>query len=126
MRAVGVYESMYGNTHLIAEAIAEGLGASNDLVVVSVEGATQGSLAAADLVVVGGPTQAHGMSHASTRKAAVKAAQKPNSDLGLDPDAGVQDCGTGSRRSGKCTHSPRRSTRGSTRRRRFPGARRRG
>ena len=44
-------------------------------------------LAGADLVVVGGPTHAHGMSRATTRKAAVAAADKPESPLEVDPDA---------------------------------------
>jgi hypothetical protein len=37
--------------------------------------------------VVGGPTHAHGMSHASTRKGAVAAAEKAGSNLVLDEDA---------------------------------------
>ena len=37
MKAVVVYESMYGNTHLIANAIGEGLRANLDVVVVPVE-----------------------------------------------------------------------------------------
>ena len=44
-------------------------------------------LADADLVVVGGPTHVHGMSRASTRKAAVQAADKPASPLTVEPDA---------------------------------------
>ena len=87
MKAVVIYESMYGNTHLIAEAIAEGLRPHGDVTVVPVEAATAEHLEGADLVVVGGPTHAHGMSHASTRKAAADAAAKPDADLTLDPDA---------------------------------------
>jgi hypothetical protein len=45
-----------------------------------------GVLRSADLVVVGGPTHAHGMSRASTRTAAVAAAEK-KVELELDPDA---------------------------------------
>jgi hypothetical protein len=41
----------------------------------------------ADLVVVGGPTHARGMSRASTRKAAVEAAKKPAGGLKVEPDA---------------------------------------
>ena len=36
MRALVVYESMYGNTHLIADAIADGLRETADVVVGSV------------------------------------------------------------------------------------------
>jgi len=87
MRAVVVYESMYGNTHLIADAIAKGLGGDGEVAVVPVEGADEALLNGADLVVVGGPTHVHGMSHENTRKAALDAAHKPDSDLSVDPDA---------------------------------------
>jgi hypothetical protein len=39
-----------------------------------------------DIVVVGGPTHAHGMTRAATRNGAVVAAEKPGSDLELDTD----------------------------------------
>jgi hypothetical protein len=87
MRAVVVYESMYGNTHAIAQAIGEGLQQFGDAVVVPVERADAALLSGADLVVVGGPTHAHGMSHAGTRKGAVEAAEKPDADVALDADA---------------------------------------
>src|SRR5690242_19397342 len=68
MRAVVVYESMYGNTHLIADAIGRGLvAAACQVDVVPVDRAGQQMLADADLVVVGGPTHAHGISRDSTR-----------------------------------------------------------
>lgn len=87
MRAVVVYESMYGNTHLVAAAISQGLVGGGEVSVVPVDEATAELLDGADLLVVGGPTHAHGMSHASTRAGAVDAAKKPDSDLSLDPDA---------------------------------------
>jgi hypothetical protein len=88
MRAVVIYESMYGNTHLIAEAVGRGLrDDGSDVSVVAVDGATPELVAAADLVVVGGPTHAHGMARESTRKAAVEAAAKDDSELEVDPDA---------------------------------------
>ena len=87
MRAVIVYESMYGNTHLVADAIGAGLGSTFDVQVVPVSQATPAILADAGLVVVGGPTHIHGMSRAATRKAAVESADKPGSLLELDPDA---------------------------------------
>jgi hypothetical protein len=87
MRAVVVYESMYGNTHLVADAIGNGLRTAYQVDVVPVDRADQRLLERADLVVVGGPTHAHGMSHASTREAAVADAHQPDSDLILDPDA---------------------------------------
>jgi hypothetical protein len=87
MKAVVVYESMYGNTHLVAEAVANGLRHDADVVVVPVDDANQELLAGADLLVVGGPTHGHGMSRASTRRAAIAAADKPESTLEIDADA---------------------------------------
>ncbi len=87
MRAVVVYESMYGNTHQIADAIGAGLRSSFEVSVVPVPEAGPAVLADADLVVVGGPTHVHGMSRAATRKAAVEAADKPASPLKAEPDA---------------------------------------
>jgi Flavodoxin len=87
MRAVIVYESMYGNTHLIADAIGAGLRTAFDVAIVPVSQADPAVLAHADLVVVGGPTHIHGMSRNSTRKAAVEAASKPISPLTVEPDA---------------------------------------
>jgi hypothetical protein len=86
MRAVVVYESMYGNTHLVADAIGAGLGTVFDVRVVPVSEAGAAVLDGADLVVAGGPTHAHGMSRAATRKAAVEAADKPDSGLKVEPD----------------------------------------
>ena len=90
MKAVVIYESMYGNTHQIASAIGEGLRSVAEVVVVPVGEADAELVKSADVVVVGGPTHAHGMSHASTRKGAVEAAEKEGADLVLDPDAGDQ------------------------------------
>ena len=91
MRAIVVYESMYGNTHTIAEAIGTGLGRVTDVVdgveVLSVHDATAERLAGADLLVVGGPTHAHGMSRATTRDSAIADATKPEPPLDVDPDA---------------------------------------
>lgn len=78
---------MYGNTHLIADAIAKGLGPDSETVVVPVSEARPELLGQADLVVVGGPTHAHGMSRAGTRQSAAQAADKPGSRLTLDPGA---------------------------------------
>jgi flavodoxin len=87
MKALIVYESMYGNTHLVADAIADGLRPVAEVEVVPVEVATRARVADADLLVVGGPTHVHGMSRPSTRKAAVEAAEKPGAELDVDPDA---------------------------------------
>jgi hypothetical protein len=55
MRALVIYESMYGNTHQIAEAIAEGMDLPDDVAVLPVSEATQTMLDQVDLIVVGGP-----------------------------------------------------------------------
>lgn len=90
-KAVVVYESMYGNTHLISDAIATGLrgdgSSGTDVVVVPVHEADTAALADADLVVVGGPTHAHGVSRENTRRAAIDAAHEPGRDLVVDADA---------------------------------------
>jgi hypothetical protein len=70
MNAVVVFESMYGNTQRIAEAIAEGLGPPGDVRVVEVGEAGAATLDGADLLVAGGPTHAHGLSRAGTRAGA--------------------------------------------------------
>ena len=88
MRSLVIYESMYGNTHEIAEAIGRGLAEEgSEVAVVPVHEATAERLAEVDLVVVGGPTHGHGMSRDSTRQAAVEGAQKPDTSLQLDPSA---------------------------------------
>src|SRR5579864_1875200 len=94
MRAVVIYESMYGNTHLVADAIARGLGPDAEVVVVPVSQATAELLEGADLLVAGGPTHAHATTRARTRAIAVQMAAKPKSTASLDPHAegpGVRD-----------------------------------
>ena len=63
MRALVVYESMHGNTHVIAANIADGLRSTHEVTLVPVAEAARGLVTGADLVVVGGPTHMHGMSH---------------------------------------------------------------
>lgn len=94
MRTLIVYESIYGNTHATAERIADGLRPAGEVVVVPVAEATAEHVAAADLLVVGGPTHMHGMSTSLTRKMGVKAAGDAHGDLVVDPDAegpGIRD-----------------------------------
>jgi hypothetical protein len=87
MRALVVYESIYGNTDRLAHAIAEGLAAELDEVkVVPVEGADEETVRGADVVVVGGPTHMHGLSSERSRKMGIEAAAK-DVEVQLDPDA---------------------------------------
>ena len=87
MRALVIYESMYGNTRVVASNIADGLRGTYEVTLVPVAAATADLIAQADLLVVGAPTHMHGLSTASSRQLARKAAAKPESGLTLDPDA---------------------------------------
>lgn len=79
MRAVVVYESLFGNTHQIAEAIGNGLRkAQPDADVTCVRAAEAGPEATkgADLVVVGGPTHGMRMSSQRTRQMGLEGHEK--------------------------------------------------
>ena len=78
MHTLLIYESMYGNTHAIAAAIAEGFRPNGDVRVVPVSEATDDLVTWADLVIVGGPTHARGMTTPGSRTSAVEAAAKPD------------------------------------------------
>jgi hypothetical protein len=95
MKILVVYESSYGNTHLIADAIGEGLGTAADVEVVPVAKASKELVERADLVVVGGPTHAHGMSREQTRQAAADAAHLPDSHVTLAAAAAGGGLGVG-------------------------------
>jgi len=88
MRALVVYESMYGNTHAVASNIADGLRADYEVTLVPVAEATAELVAGADLLVAGGPTHLRGLSSAMSRRMAAEAAARDGSGLRLDPDAG--------------------------------------
>ncbi len=93
MRAVIVYESMFGNTRAVAEAIARGISEAEPdssvhvLPAADVAQADTDLVDGADLLVVGGPTHAHSMSRPTTRQAAADQAGKADSGLTLEPDA---------------------------------------
>ena len=76
MKALVVYESMFGSTEAIARAIADGLAGQASVEVVNVDDAPD-NLDGVDLLVVGGPTHVHGMSRASTRQSAEQQATEP-------------------------------------------------
>lgn len=80
MRAHVVFESMFGNGHAVADAVADGLRAARpglEVEVLSVLAAPDAP--ATDLLVVGGPTHAFTLSRPQTR------ASRP--DHTADPDA---------------------------------------
>jgi len=70
MSALVVVESMWGNTHAVAEAVARGLGAETS--VVDVGQAPSELPDDVSLLVVGGPTHAFSMSRSTTRHDAVQ------------------------------------------------------
>ena len=77
MRALVVYESMYGNTHAVATDIASGLSAANEVTLVPVTHASPGLVAGADLIVAGAPTHRHGMPTVGSRRTAAETAREP-------------------------------------------------
>lgn len=92
MHAVVVYESMFGSTRRVAEAVGDGLRQQETAVdVCSVHDAD--GYRDVDLLVIGAPTHTWGMSRPSTRQAAVEQAARPDSQVTLEPEAG----GTGVR-----------------------------
>jgi hypothetical protein len=91
MKALVVYESMFGNTAEIGEAIGGSLRAHGMEVTSGAIAEVEPSrLAEIDLLVVGAPTHAHGMSRAGTRKAAVNDKRYPASRPS-DPGPGMRD-----------------------------------
>jgi flavodoxin len=72
MTALVVVESSFGNTRAIAEAISEGLGRHTETQLLDVGDAPSRLPETVDLLVVGGPTHAFGMSRPETRRDAVQ------------------------------------------------------
>ncbi|MEV0584536.1 flavodoxin domain-containing protein [Nonomuraea sp. NPDC050310] len=74
MRALVIYESMFGNTRAIAEAIGRGLARNMPADVVEVGVAPDTVAEDVSILVIGGPTHAFGMSRPSTRRSAAEQA----------------------------------------------------
>ena len=73
MRALVMYESMFGNSEQVARAIGEGMAKHVETEVRDVTATPPGAVPAGiDLLVVGGPTHAFSMSRPSTREDAVR------------------------------------------------------
>ncbi len=71
MKALVVYESMFGNTEEVARAVADGLRSRMEVDLV-VAGEAAAVAEGIDLVVVGGPTHAFSMPRQNTREDAVR------------------------------------------------------
>jgi hypothetical protein len=84
MKALVVYESMFGNTERIARAVAAGLGESVDVQVTEVADAPADPGPDVALIVAGGPTHAFSMSCENTRADAIsKGAHEGEREFGL-------------------------------------------
>jgi len=82
MTALVIYESMWGNTRAVAEAVARGMG--SDVPVVEVGEAPSPLPTDVDLLVLGGPTHAFTMSRPATRRDAVQKGAPPgHEDRGI-------------------------------------------
>jgi hypothetical protein len=94
MKALVIYESMFGNTRAIAEAVRDGLATHATVDLANVNQLDMEDAGHADLMVVGGPTHVHGMTRARTREEAVTWTTDPSKHLTLEPDApgrGIRD-----------------------------------
>jgi hypothetical protein len=74
MRALVVYESMFGNTQRVALAIAAGLRATMQAEAIEVTEASPILAADVELLVVGGPTHSHGLTSPKSRTNAAERA----------------------------------------------------
>ena len=62
METLVVYDSKYGNTKALAEAMAAAARANGSVRLLSLEDEIPDQLGSVDLVIIGGPTQGHGLS----------------------------------------------------------------
>jgi hypothetical protein len=86
MKALVVFESLFGNTAAVGEAVATSLRAHGvDAEAVPVDHLDPATVAEVDLLIVGGPTHAHGMSRQATRRAGVKDETNTYPEPTIDP-----------------------------------------
>jgi Flavodoxin len=98
MHALVVFESMYGNTRQIAEAVAAGLATVARTDLAEVSDAPMEIPGDVDLLVVGGPTHAFGMTRPGTRRDAAKYAAGPLVPGGTGIREWLEQLTAGSRR----------------------------
>jgi len=85
MDVVIVYESMFGNTHAVAEAVAAGIFDADPaahVTVLPLREASAGDVAEAGLLVVGGPTHMRGMTSGLSRRKGLEAQEQADKDRG--------------------------------------------
>ena len=87
MNALVVFESVYGNTRAVAEAIAEGLAPVGVVEAKPVFETGDADLEDVDLLVVGGPTHMHGLTSSFSRRAAIQAGEED----GVEIEPGAQE-----------------------------------
>jgi len=85
VRAIVVYESLWGNTEKLARAVASGLGLTMSVELVDTD-AAPATVEGYDLVVVGGPTHAFSMSRPATRSQGVDEKGAPHA-----PGRGIRE-----------------------------------
>jgi hypothetical protein len=84
MRALVVYESMFGNTESVARAIGAGIAESAVAEVLSVQEIAPATVSSVDLLVLGGPTHAFSLSRPATRRDALaQGGTRGSADIGL-------------------------------------------
>ena len=71
MKTLVVYESLFGNTQRVAQAITDGLSEHGDVELLEVTEARDVVTESFDLILLGGPTHALSMANPSTREEAV-------------------------------------------------------
>lgn len=86
MKALVIYESLFGNTYEIATAVAEGLRSGYEVEIAATDELSRDAVADVDLLVVGGPTHVHGMSQPVSRQGGAADARKkglPGAEVAL-------------------------------------------
>lgn len=84
------YESMYGNTHRIADAVAAGFAPDDD---VTVKPIAEVDLTECepDVLVIGVPTHAHGLPRPGSRRAAIDGATRGQEPRAVDESADIDN-----------------------------------
>jgi flavodoxin len=88
MNALIVYESMFGSTRRVAEAVADGLKTTGVDATITPAHTAPSDLSDYQLVVVGAPTHAHSLPRPESRAQAAEWAADPVKELTLEPAAG--------------------------------------